>query len=559
MIALLKDAWGRVLGRPRKFAAVDFDARRVRVIVAEPVTTGTRITQAVSLELPEGGDVTDPQEFGRFLAQRLRDMHLRGGGVVMNVPRSQAVLKPLSLPPGTSREEMPGMVHYQVGKELPFPVEDAVIDFTTETHGSVEALSSTETDEDTKGQQEVPVMVGAIRLGVVDYYRQICESAGVKLLALGLRPYSNMHCVEVSDKFAGQDPVAVVQITADETEIDLVAHNTLVFSRSAVKDISVPPGADQEAKVRMVASLATEVARTLQSYQALERGTRLAGVLLAGETSLEQQVGDAISARLSVPCEVFQPSQVFQDTVREQITSGFISGLGLAVDYATDRQLTFDFVNPKRPPVKRDPRKARALAIVGATAVLLLVAIIARAVVVGSKQTQVNSLLARERQLDEAIKLAKTKAKQVDTIEEWIESSQDWLTQWAHLSCLLPSAKDVYLTNFKIGGDRSITFGVRAASSEAINLLNKQLGEAGYDFRPGQVKRGNPLYECPYSTTLRVQASATAETDLATTRFVPRPDDDCTPEQFVKTLAPRGRSRSRAPARPTRVTRRARR
>lgn len=520
-------------GKGRKLAAVDFDSRRLRLVLAETTPAGTRIGNIASVALPEEIEATDPQAFGRLLARSLKDMGFRGAGLVMNVPRSQVVLKTLSLPPGTPDEELPGMVYYQVEKELPFPAQEAVVDFI------IEPAPEAEPDrQEGEPQPEINVLVAAIRQSVVDYYKQIAQAAGLKLLRLGLRPCANTHCVLAAETPAGDENLAVVQITADETEIDLISHNSLVFSRSAVRNVSAVSGLDAAGISRTVNWVATEVALSLQSYQAVERGAKLTAVLLAGETGLESQAAEVLEDKLSVPCRTLQPGRAFPDKDNAQVPSAFISGLGLAVEHFAKDVSSFDFVDPKRPPAKRDPRKARAAAIIAAVAVLLLAAVVTRGVIVGGAQDRVSALAKRNNKLKESIKAVKSRAKRVDAMEDWQVGSYDWLAQWAHLSCLLPSAKDVYLTKLDTSPDGTITFSVQARNTEAITALNQQLEKAGYKFKPGQTKGGKDAYGYRWTTTVKVLASSTAKADLATASPVPRPKDDSTAEQFLQKSAP---------------------
>jgi len=537
-----------VLGGAKRFAAVDFDSSRLRVVVAEPTAGGTRIRSTVSVPLPDDLDVRDPQGMGGLLARTLKDIGFRGSGVVMNVPRSQAVLKPLSLPPGTPPEEFPGMVHYQVERELPFAVDEAVIDFTVESGGSGGP------DE----QQEIQILVAAIRLPVVDYYRQIAEAAKVELLRLGLRPYANLCCVEAAQAGTEHGYLAVVHITADETEIDLITDGSLAFSRSAVKDMSKAGTLDEVAKTRAVGSLVAEVARSVQSYQAIERGAQVEAVLLAGETGVESQAAEQLAARLRTPCRMLETGRLFDGGEAAKVPSAFVSALGLAMEQPAGEAPPFDFLNPKRPREKKNVKRTRIAAIAMGVAVLLVVALGARSVAIGRIARRVEDLKKTNNALKNAIKAAKKDADLVAAMESWVEGGENWLDRWAHISCLLPSAKDMYLTSLKTGEDGTLRLTVQARSSETITDLNKRLEEAGYRFKPGQLKDIRDRYGYNSSTTVRITGLPSEEVDLSAIKPAPRPPDDSSPEEFVKASSHVGRPTPRRAPRRTRSPRRRR-
>ena len=117
------------LGR-RKLVAVDFDSRELRIVRVDRRGGETCIGEMMRMPLPEGLEITDAGGIGRRLATALDQMKLRGAGVLMNIPRSQAVLKPLVLP--APAESIAEMVRYQVQDQLPFSSAEAVVDFTIE-------------------------------------------------------------------------------------------------------------------------------------------------------------------------------------------------------------------------------------------------------------------------------------------------------------------------------------------------------------------------------------------------------------------------------------------
>ncbi len=536
-----------LIGRTKRFAAVDFDSRKLRVAVADVTPTRTRISSLTTRDIPDSIETSDPQALGEFLRQTLKDMGFRGTSVVMNVPRSQVVLKPLTLPPNTPKNELAGMVYYQVEKELPFPAADAVIDFTVETdyEPTITETDTDETQEQTTDPHRIDVLVAAVRLSVVDHYRRLAEAAHVKLLQLGLRPYADMRCLEVCDPRTANQNLALVHITTDETEIDVVSGRSLVFTRSAVKDISDAGSERPQGVSENVKALAAEVARTLQSYQAIEGGVKIDAVLLAGGTGVERAVAEQLTNTLRVPCEILEVGRAFEAYREGPIDSQFVTVLGTAVAHPSDDELPFDFLNPKRPPVRHDVRKIRAAIIASAVGLLLLVGFVTRSLYLGAKRDQVNLLLKEQKNLEKTIKSLKDTADRVLLIEEWA-IAPNWLEHWAHLSCVFPSAKDVYLNRLTTNTDGSTTLSIRARNSEAIAALSERLSGAGYRFRPGSSSPTRDRYGYTSTTTLKILPAPQMKIDLATTRPVARPEDDTPSEEYWR----RGEPTPRRPRRP---------
>jgi len=517
----------------RRLAAVDFDSREMRIVRVERRGGSTRIGQMVRVPLPAGLETTDARGLARLLAGALGEMGLRGAAVLMNIPRSQAVLKPMVLP--AAPESLAEMVRYRVRDQLPFSSAEAVIDFTIEKHYESETPAPS-------GASNTDVLVAAVRLPAVDFFRQVAAAAGVKLQRLGLRSYADIRCVQACSPLARQvERLAVVHVTADETEIDVLAGEALVFSRSAVTTIPQPTQATAAQADEAVGAVALEVARSLHAYQSVERGERIDVILLAGGTGIETRLAEKLRERLDVRCEMFDPTEPLHLRPRRD-ASAFISALGLAVGPGRDAPLPFDFLSPKRPPVRRDVRKVRAAVVAAVAAVALLTAVISAAVSIGRKKDRVVALKKRAYKLRTESRRVKDLKEAVQGIEKWVAQERNWLDHWAKLSCLLPPPGDIYITRFSASSKASgasISLPVRARNAEAIAELGKRLAEGGYKFKPGTVSVKADRPEYPYSTTIEVMIPPKMKVDVASLKLGPDAKGAATPVAFPSGGTPR--------------------
>lgn len=524
------------LGLRRKtgrFCALDFDREQLRIVHAEFTGERTRILKLASCAIPEDLDITDAQAVGEFIGRTLGEMRIRGSAVVMNVSRGQAILKPLVLPPVSGAGELANMVLYQAEKELTFRPEEAVVDFTIESHYGMEAPS-----EDTPQGQHV--LVAAVQRPIIDYYEKLAQAAEVRLVKLGLRPYADMRCVQAFAAEHAEGRVAIVHILADETEIDVMDSGGLAFSRSAA--VTVPPAAQTEVAATREAAHAVvvEVARSLHSYMGVERGQAIDAVLLAGGTGIEQQVADDLAKRLAIRCVMLDPSGVLGTQESGPVTSAFISPLGQAAGHGDITALPYDFLHPKRPPVKRDVGKIAAIGALAAVALVVTGVFAAGAIHWYGVESDYAALTAELNRLTEENRRVSALAKRAETIKAWVRLGRDWLDQWAYLTRVFPSCTDTYISSLKTtmantaNPNASISFTVRAKSNEAINELGKRLEAAGYEFKPGQVTTGQDPYGYVYSTNITVMVKPDMKVDLASIAAAPRPEDDAAASLFGK-------------------------
>ena len=119
-------AGGKLSGR--RFVAVDFDSLQMRIAQAELNGQGVRVRRLVDVPVPEEVSLSDATAMGKLLAEALKEHRLGTSQMVLSVPRSQAVLKPIALPPGTGTDELASMVRYQMQSELPFRLEEASVE-----------------------------------------------------------------------------------------------------------------------------------------------------------------------------------------------------------------------------------------------------------------------------------------------------------------------------------------------------------------------------------------------------------------------------------------------
>ena len=519
-MAMWLDKLKQLTGRRARVAAVDFDSRELRLVLAEQAGGRTRILELAMAAVPEDVNASDPQALGARLADVLRRLGATDAGLLMNVARAQAILKPLTLPSAGSVDDLAGMVHYQIGNELPFPAEEAVVDFATESHYDVERTNGT-------SPASTDVLVAAVRRDVIEFYKRVAEAAGARLLRLGLRPYADRRAVAGYAELDEGECLAVVHLTADEAEIDVLIGSSLAFSRSAV--VKLAGGASKEA-ADAVNTVAIEVARSVRSYHAVERSGPIRMVLVAGSTGLEDMLAEELARRLGLGVERFRPAAALGIEEGEADASGFISALGLAAGHFGRDELPFDFLRPKRPAAEPDQRK-RVAVVAGAAAVVL----VGGSVLAGS--LYLDSHRAELGRLDDQLEAIKTTharvtdlARRVNAVEEWLRGGSGWLGHWARLSALFPRSTEAYVTALDAHPDGSITLGVRARDTDVLADLAQRLTEAGYTFKPGPVTHSQKPSAYLCGTSIRVMVGDEA-VDVSELRAPPRLEDDVSLER----------------------------
>ncbi|MCH8966370.1 MAG: pilus assembly protein PilM, partial [Planctomycetes bacterium] len=280
-------------GRAKKILALDWDAHTLRVVHAFFGKRGLSVDRLLSVAIPSDVDPDSPEQMGRHIRRVLDQEGIATRHALVDIPRDQAILNTLSLP-SAAPDELPGMVEIQIAKELPFPVGEAAVDFAVEQVPD-DAVTS-------------DVLVAAIRCEVLEQYVATFAVAGLKLDRVGLRPYANKVAACALLKHAMPDRILFLDVRPSLTEINVLCHSALTFSRAA--SVVIPASDDAGGAVSFspdssssdlpdglkiadgaglatgwdgaIRSLVVEVTRSIEAYRANDPGAAIDHVVIGG-------------------------------------------------------------------------------------------------------------------------------------------------------------------------------------------------------------------------------------------------------------------------------------
>jgi Tfp pilus assembly PilM family ATPase len=554
-----KGAARRRRGYPAPVTAIEVDGSTLRVVCSSSRGQVTRVA-AEPLTLASAADRTDPEALGKAIAEVLGRLRLLATPVVMGVPRASVLLRSLSLPAVGAVEEIAAMVHLQVSKDLPFRLDEAVVDFKVRTPIPAPKPGRPGSDAPPK----VEVLVAVVKREVVEFYRKTALAARLKLIGLGLLSYANARCLEACRLPEEGGGLAIITLRPDEVGIDLVARDWLLFSRGAslkrqgeLSDTGVanlesttapspvpaaapiPAETGPESQAGFVEAVLIEVVRSLHSFGGLEARQPVSKLVVAGATGHEPAVAEALQARLSLPCTVLPLAKVLNlppDTT--EAAAGSMSGVGLALGASDEEGLPFDFLSPRKPAVRRDARQLRLL--LGALALLAVVLflfvlrshLVNQRLKVKLRLTQEVAQARKQRRLYEQMR------QQLATLTDWTQGGRDWLEHYAYLSAVLPPSEEVYVTSLSISGSGAIRLAVQARSGQVLAKLDKQLRAAGYDVKPLAITPGEEKLGYDFRSTVELEVPAKMAFDLTKVHPPPRPADDGSLDGVKKGGAP---------------------
>jgi type IV pilus assembly protein PilM len=414
-----------VIKLARKVLCLDWDRRAVRMVVARNAGGRLVLEDAHSHRLPVTVDPENPEALGQFIQQLLRRHQWRFKQVVVDMPRDRAVINRLALPP-TPEHELAAAVRFQAMKELPFPLEEAAVDFVVRQRN--------------ESGLAVEVLLAAVTQDTLATIQAVCTAAGLVPARIGLRPYANLTSVGHLEGLADKR-VLMVDVGPAMTEIDVIDSGTLAFARSANVNVPLPADAASEdsragtladvadleasdtAVETAVNELTVEITRTLQAYRATEPLAEIEHVIVGGGTGVEAALRAALHQRFGFETTLFDPTAALNVPADDATKlRSFSAALGLAWSLTETGELALDFLNPKKS-IPQGQILRRRLRIGGlAVAAVLTVAI----------GIDVGLYLRRHQELDAQREIAAALRKELREflrVENNVEEVEDWRYQ----------------------------------------------------------------------------------------------------------------------------------
>ena len=396
--------------------AVELGSARLRAIAAVPARHGIQVVRTLVSDVPADLDRSSDEAVGRWIGESLRQAGFRRDKCMVALPREDAVLKRLTHPT-SDRHELPDMTRLAMERDLPFPSEDAIIDFVV--------LES--------GENSTTVLAAALPGETLARTRRIMGEAGLSVQGVSLRACGAATIAEaVGDR--DSDVIAIDLIPGDGIEFTFARSGTVRFSRAArIQDSN---------EDEMVSAAIREAQRTWLSRQMDDDQAGIDAGVVLGPDGVVDRVAAKVGSLLKTPMELIE-SHPRIDAGKHRLDRHWsLAGLLLAQQTSADM---IDFASPRQAP---DPMAGRRKAAMYAGAGLLLVILAIWTIgnmSIRSLQGQVSSLEAYQSRLrPEFLRFTRDNYR-LGHLDLWSSAEVDWLAHLGHLDSLRPVPTDLVL------------------------------------------------------------------------------------------------------------------
>jgi type IV pilus assembly protein PilM len=276
---------------------VDFGTSSLKIIHLQ----GKAVKVAAILDLEEHRH--DPDALGRKLDAFIMGLGLRGRSAVVNTPGSHTFIRTVLFPrmPG---KELKEALMWEVKRQMPYPLDDAVLDYVTTESGN-----------------QVAVTFAACEKRYAAGHIEPLRVAGLKVAAVDINPLCIMRTLRPST--AGN--VVVVDIGALSTEIHIIKNGVLRITRTVgiggerIRNNLEHDGmseaeaqkqlreGSQETLSAPLSEISLEIFRSIDYYKANFKESNIAEIIITGGLSINPAVKGFFADKFGLPVSVNDP------------------------------------------------------------------------------------------------------------------------------------------------------------------------------------------------------------------------------------------------------------
>lgn len=276
---------------------VDFGASSLKVVGIK----GKTVSVAAVVDIKENRH--DSEALGRQMETFFSSLGLRGSQAAVNSPAAHTFVRTVMLPRMPGRELRDALM-WEVKRQLPYPVEEAVLDYVTVDSGD-----------------QIAVTFAASEKHYIEEHIAPLRAAGLNVVAVDITPLCLLRIIKPLS--AGN--TVIIDIGDISTEIHIVKNGVLRITRTvgsgsdSMKMQLMAGGASSEEADRLLregseaelggslSDISLEVFRSIDFYKANFKETGIAEIILTGGPSLNASVREYFSGSFGLPVSVAEP------------------------------------------------------------------------------------------------------------------------------------------------------------------------------------------------------------------------------------------------------------
>jgi type IV pilus assembly protein PilM len=344
--------------RSKSIVGLDIGSSCVKAVEVVPRGDGFELVHLGIAPLPHDAIVDGAFLNSGAIADAIREAVAKSGTKAKNVAAAvsghSVIVKKISVPAMTV-EELEESIRWEAEQYIPFDVNEVNLDFEVIQHGDAE--------------RPMEVLLVAAKRDLIDDYVNLIGEAGLVPSVIDVAGFAVENAFETNYEPGPEDVVAVINIGAQVTNINVVSAGVPAFTRdvstggnqytaeiqralsisfdeaerikigepSARESQDVVPQEVEQAMRAVTNTLVGEIARSLDFFSATAADTRIQRVVLAGGSARVPGIDTVFRERTGLEVEILNPlhkmmpSNRFDPEFLAQVGPALGVGIGLAL------------------------------------------------------------------------------------------------------------------------------------------------------------------------------------------------------------------------------------
>ena len=414
--------------------AIDWEATRVCGVQADVVPGSLKIQNSFSFAVPEG--MSDPGELGPWLQKELKSARISAKSVLLSVPREEVVIRHLELPP-VSEDELPELVRFQAASKSTIPLDQLALDFLP-----------LQTREGSAGRE---VLVASMNRQRIKDVRAAITAAGLELSSVGVSSIAAAHLVSETPEERGAAADELTLILArhgDRIELSILGQGNIYFSHSTQ--------VDSGNVVQSQNAILAEISRSMIALLQRLPDARNAPPWILGSPAEDSDLAAAIHERFQCSLHRVDPFNAQGLTVAtepgDESHAAYVGPVGMLLGRRYESTRTLDFLNPRRPAIKRDYTQLKRGGIAAAVVVGIIGVFAFRAMMVSGLEAKAAAAQKGTADQKKMLEQLEPQVAVADSVDEWSANGVDWLEESNWLTETMQGTDRQYLTNLRLNG-----------------------------------------------------------------------------------------------------------
>ena len=308
------------------FVALQID--KDQILVAAAKLAGKRIQVNHLFAVPIEGDDT---QIGEALKEALGKHSLTRSDAIVVVCRGDVEMRELTVPPAPNNE-LPDMVRFIARSEFATLNDNWALDYFPMS-------------DDEKAQRTV--LAAGVSPELQKQLEKIVEPSALRLKHIVMRSYATINLIEevVNDSHCR----LVVDPNGDTTDMSIIDGSKLLATRT----VRIPESYDANQRSN---ALLSEARRTLASSRKMMGDKKVTRVIMFGQGNENKSLEGNLRSHLELETDFVNPltyAPVASGLKTPESPERYAALLGAMVQHNAGKRHPIDFVNPRRPVVKK--------------------------------------------------------------------------------------------------------------------------------------------------------------------------------------------------------------